>query len=86
MSPPSHMTEVDQISDILSCLDQYQALLLKVIKPNPSKHGHMRCGRASYGYYPKSCKCHVKITAMSNQPKRVKIVSFCSNYVRFGCL
>ena len=27
--------------------------LLKVMKPNPSKHGETGWGRASYGYYPK---------------------------------
>ena len=40
MSPPSHMTEMDRITDIMSCLNQLPSnTLLKVIKPNPSEHG-----------------------------------------------
>ena len=35
---------------------------------------------------PRSCQSHLKVTKMSNQPKRVQIVSFCSNCVCLGCL
>ena len=41
------------------------------------------------GVTPRSCQGHLKVTAKSNQPKRVKIVSFCSycsNSVHLRCL
>ena len=34
----------------------------------------------------RSCKGHFKVTTRSDQPKSVKIVSFCSNCVHLGCL
>ena len=35
---------------------------------------------------PRSSQGHLKVTTMSNQPKRVKLVSFYSNCARLGCI
>ena len=56
MSPLSHLAEMDQIIQRLSCLDQWPVLQIKMKNPNPSIHGDMGRGWAWQGCYPKVIK------------------------------
>ena len=46
MSPLSHMTGMDQITQRLSCLDQRPVLQIHMMNPNPITHGDMGWGWA----------------------------------------
>ena len=48
---------------------EWPALLLQLMKPNPSTHSDMVWGRASHECYPRSFQGHLKVTAWSNQLK-----------------
>ena len=44
MSPLSHMADMDQITQRLSCLKQWSLLQIHMMNPNPSTHGDMGWG------------------------------------------
>ena len=46
MSPLSHMAEMDQITQRLSCLAQWPVLQILMMNPNPSTYGDMGLGWA----------------------------------------
>ena len=46
MSPLSHMAEMNQITQRLSCLDQRPVLQIHMMNPSPSTHGDMGLGWA----------------------------------------
>ena len=64
------MAEMDQITQRLSCLDQWPILQIHMLNPNPSTHG---LGLGLTGALPQG---HNKVTERSNSLKKVKVAYF----------